>query len=118
MLNELEHRSGRRDRKMIRKNAFQPDSRILAAFTAMVLIGGTNFVAVRLSDRGLAPLYGAGLRFLGAAVLLYMFLIVRRIALPTREQLKGTLLYGALGFAASYAFAYRSEERRVGKECR
>jgi len=91
---------------MIRKNAFQPDSRILAAFTAMVLIGGTNFVAVRLSDRGLAPLYGAGLRFLGAAVLLYVFLIVRRIALPTREQLKGTLLYGALGFAASYAFAY------------
>ena len=39
-------------------------------------------------------------------MLLYVFLIVRRIALPTREQLKGTLLYGALGFAASYAFAY------------
>ena len=62
---------------MIRENAFQPDSRILAAFTAMVLIGGTNFVAVRLSDRGLAPLYGAGLRFVGAAVLLCIFLVVR-----------------------------------------
>jgi len=91
---------------MIRENANRPDSRILAAFSAMVLIGGTNFVAVRLSDRGLAPLYGAGVRFLGAAVLLYVFLAWRRIPLPTREQLKGTLLYGVLGFAASYACAY------------
>src|SRR5438093_12084251 len=105
MLNELEHRSGRRDRTMIRKNAFQQDSRVLAAFTAMVFIGGTNFVAVRLSDRGLAPLYGAGIRFLGAAVLLYLYVALRGIALPTRAQLKGTLLYGVLGFAASYAFA-------------
>jgi drug/metabolite transporter (DMT)-like permease len=91
---------------MIRENANRPDSRILVAFSAMVLIGGMNFVAVRLSDRGLAPLYGAGVRFLGAAVLLYVFLAWRRIALPAREQLKGTLLYGVLGFAASYACAY------------
>ncbi len=91
---------------MFRESAYRPDSKILAAFTAMVFIGGTNFVAVRLSDRGLAPLYGAGLRFVGAAVLLCIFLVVRHIAPPTREQLKGTLLYGALGFGASYAFAY------------
>src|SRR5438876_3751299 len=90
---------------MIRET-FQQDSRVLAAFTAMVFIGGTNFVAVRLSDRGLAPLYGAGIRFLGAAVLLYLYVALRGIALPTRAQLKGTLLYGVLGFAASYAFAY------------
>jgi drug/metabolite transporter (DMT)-like permease len=61
---------------------------------------------VRLSDRGLAPLYGAGLRFLGAAALLFIVMRWRRIALPKREQLKGTLLYGGLGFAASYAFGY------------
>lgn len=91
---------------MIRENAYQPDSRILAAFAAMVFIGGANFVAVRLSDRGLAPMYGAGLRFLGAAVLLFVFVALRRIALPTREQLKGALLYGIFGFAASYACAY------------
>ncbi|GAC1643739.1 MAG: EamA family transporter [Candidatus Dormibacteraceae bacterium] len=91
---------------MFRENAYRPDSKVLAAFTAMVLIGGANYVAVRLSDRGLAPLYGAGVRFLGASVLLCVFLAWRRIALPTREQLKGTLLYGFLGFAASYACAY------------
>src|SRR5437870_13106648 len=91
---------------MFRESAYRPDSKILAAFTAMGPIGGANLVTVRLSDRGLAPLYGAGLRYVGAAVLLCIFLVVRHIAPPTREQLKGTLLYGALGFGASYAFAY------------
>jgi drug/metabolite transporter (DMT)-like permease len=82
------------------------DSRVLAAFIAMVLIGGNNVVAVRISDRGLAPFYGAGLRFVAAALILFALLAMRRIPLPTRAQLKGTLLYGFLGFAVSYAFAY------------
>ena len=82
------------------------DTRVLAAFIAMVLIGGNNVVAVRLSDRGLAPFFGAGLRFVSAAVLLSVLLAIRHIALPTRAQLMGTLLYGFLGFGASYAFAY------------
>ena len=72
----------------------------------MVFLGGANFVAVRLSDRGLAPLYGAGLRFSAAGALLWLVMAAWRISLPTRTQLKGTLLYGLLGFAASYAFAY------------
>jgi drug/metabolite transporter (DMT)-like permease len=82
------------------------DSRTLAAFGAMVVIGGMNVVAVRLSDRGLAPFFGAGIRFLLAAVLLYVLISFRRIPLPTRAQLKGTLLYGLFGFGVSYAFAY------------
>jgi drug/metabolite transporter (DMT)-like permease len=82
------------------------DSKTLLAFAAMILFGGNNVVAVRLSDRGLAPFYGAGVRFVTAAILLSAFLAYRRIALPSREQLKGTLLYGFLGFGVSYAFAY------------
>jgi drug/metabolite transporter (DMT)-like permease len=83
-----------------------PEGKVLAGFAAMVLVGGMNFVAVRLSNRGLAPFYGAGLRFAVAAVLLLAFVAIRGIALPTRTELKGTLLYGILGFAVSYAFAY------------
>ncbi len=84
----------------------QLDNRTLAAFGAMVVIGGMNVVAVRLSDRGLDPFFGAGLRFLLAAVLLYVLISSRRIPMPTRAQLKGTLLYGLFGFGVSYAFAY------------
>lgn len=83
-----------------------PDAKTLGAFGIIVLIGGLNFVAVRFSNRGLDPIYGAGLRFLIASILLFAFVAMRRIPLPTRTQLKGTLLYGVLGFAVSYAFAY------------
>jgi drug/metabolite transporter (DMT)-like permease len=72
----------------------------------MVLIGGNNAVAVRLADRGMDPFFGAGVRFMSAAVILYALLALRHVALPTRAQLKGTLLYGFFGFGLSYAFAY------------
>src|SRR2546422_2437875 len=103
---QLANRPGRRIEKMEPTRWQQLDNRTLAAFGAMVVIGGMNFVAVRLSDRGLAPFFGAGLRFVLAAVLLYALVASRRIPLPTRGQLKGTLLYGLLGFGVSYAFAY------------
>lgn len=91
----------------IQRAAQRPgDATTLVAFTVMVLISGLNFPAVRLSNRELAPFLGSGLRFVGAAVLLYMFLALARIPMPSRKQLKGTLLYGLIGFAASYAFAY------------
>lgn len=91
---------------MIRENASRRDVRFWAAFAVMVLIAGLNFPAVRFSNRELAPFYGAGIRFLAAALLFYAFVVWRGIALPTREQMKGTVLYGVLNFAASYAFAY------------
>ena len=45
-----------------------PDRLALAAFLGAVVIGGSNFVAIRYSNRELDPLWGAGLRFAGAAV--------------------------------------------------
>jgi hypothetical protein len=40
-----------------------------AAFAGTVLIGGSNFVAVKFSNLELAPLYGAAVRFTAAAVI-------------------------------------------------
>jgi hypothetical protein len=40
-----------------------PDGVTLAAFTALVVVGGGNFLAVRLSNLELPPFWGAGLRF-------------------------------------------------------
>ena len=45
-----------------------PDRLALAAFAGAVAIGGSNFVAIRFSNRELDPLWGAGLRFALAAV--------------------------------------------------
>lgn len=83
-----------------------PDRITLAAFSAAVLIGGTNFVAVRYSNRELEPLFGAGLRFGAAALLFLGFMAVRRIGLPRGRELAVAAGYGVLAFTISYAAAY------------
>lgn len=78
----------------------------LAAFAAAVVIGGLNFVAVRFSNAELPPFWGAALRFAAASLLLFGAVALFRVSLPRGRALVGVLLYGLLGFAASYAFAY------------
>jgi drug/metabolite transporter (DMT)-like permease len=84
----------------------RPSTAVLAVFVAVVLIGGTNFVAVRFSNRELAPFWGAGFRFALAGALLVGFARWRRIPLPIGSALPGVALLGVLNFGVSYAFAY------------
>lgn len=84
----------------------QRDPRVLLVFLTVVLVGGGNFVAVRFSNRELAPFWGAGLRFALAAVLLLALARAAGWPLPRGRALQGALLYGVLGFGASYAFLY------------
>lgn len=78
----------------------------LAGFGVVVLLAGSNLVVVRLSNRELPPFFGAGIRFLPASVLLFGWVLARRLPLPSRRELPGTLLFGLLFFAGFFAFAY------------
>ena len=84
----------------------KPDSMILGAFTLAVIIGGANFVAVRFSNRELAPFWGAGLRFGLAAILFILISVGLRLSWPRGRRLALTALYGALAFAVPYALMY------------
>ena len=84
----------------------RPDALVLLAFVAVVLIGGSNFVAVRFSNRELPPFWGAGLRFAIAAALLLAFAAWRRVPLPLGRALPGVLFFGVLNFGVTYALAY------------
>jgi len=79
---------------------------VLAALAGVVVIGGSNFVAVRFSNYELPPFWGAGVRFFAAALLLFPIVALRRIDLPRGRALTGAIIYGVLNFGASYAFAY------------
>lgn len=83
----------------------------LAAFLSVVLIGGTNFVAVRFSNRELPPFWGATIRFALAALLLFAIVIAQRLPFPRGRGLLGAIVYGALGFGASYALGYWALQR-------
>lgn len=82
------------------------DPVVLAAFLLTVLVGGTNFVAVRFSNRELDPFWGAGLRFALAATLLLGLVAAQRIPLPRRDALPITALYGVLTFGLVYGLLY------------
>src|SRR5688572_28445507 len=82
------------------------DSATIAAYAAMTLIAGSNFVAVRFSNQELQPFWGATLRFAVACALFFGVMRLRRAALPRGRALAGVAIYGALGFGAFYALLY------------
>jgi drug/metabolite transporter (DMT)-like permease len=82
------------------------DRRILLAFAGVVLLAGSNIVAVRFSNRELDPFWGAGLRFLGASVILWALVARGRYPLPRGRALGGAVVYGVLSFLIAYAFFY------------
>src|SRR6186713_3725280 len=83
-----------------------PDRLALSAFVGAVVIGGSNFVAVRYSNRELDPLWGAGLRFALAAVIFGVLCAVFRVGIPRGRTLGLIVVYGLLGFGAAYGFMY------------
>jgi drug/metabolite transporter (DMT)-like permease len=78
----------------------------LAAYAVMVVIAGSNFVAVRFSNEELPPFWGATLRFAVACALFFGVMRWRRAKMPRGRALIGVAIYGALGFGASYALLY------------
>jgi drug/metabolite transporter (DMT)-like permease len=82
------------------------DATALAAFIVGTALAGGNAVGVRVSNRELDPLWGAGLRFLLAACLLGAVMAVMGLTLPRGRALLGVLLYGILIFGGAFSFTY------------
>lgn len=82
------------------------DWKIYAAFVAVVILGGSNAVAVRFSNFELPPFWGATLRFASAALIFWVIVLIRRIEMPRGRTLMGILIYGSLTIGISYAFIY------------
>jgi drug/metabolite transporter (DMT)-like permease len=82
-------------------------SRLVAlAFVAETLLAGANGVAIRFSNRELAPIWGAGLRFALAGILIVGVMLVLRLALPRGRSLLGAMLFGLIQFAGAFGFFY------------
>ena len=84
----------------------RPDRLTLGAFATVALIGGGNAIAVKQSVGELAPFWSGGARFLAAGLILAVFVILTRRALPAGRSLAGALAYGGIGFFGSFAFMY------------
>lgn len=83
-----------------------PQPMTLAAFVGAVVLGGSNFLAVRVSNMELAPFWGAGLRFSLAGLVFVIVAAAMRLQWPRGRQLALTAFYGVFSFALSYALMY------------
>jgi drug/metabolite transporter (DMT)-like permease len=82
------------------------DAATVIAFLAVVVLGGSNAVAVRFSNFELPPFWGAAIRFAAAALIFWAAVLLRRIKIPKGRALYGALIYGALTIGIPYAFLY------------
>jgi drug/metabolite transporter (DMT)-like permease len=88
--------------------ARSPDVATLALFGVAVALGAGNFLAVRLSNLGLPPFFGAGLRFALAAMIFAALCLRWRLPWPGARDLRTMLLFGVTGIAGFYALMYWS----------
>lgn len=82
------------------------DRLVTLAFVAETLFAGANGVAIRFSNRELAPVWGAGLRFVLAAILIVSVMLTLGLSLPRGSALFGSMLFGLFQFAGAFGFAY------------
>ena len=84
----------------------RPDRSTLFAFGFLVLIGGSNAVAIRLSNQELPPFWGATIRFAVAALILWIIVIARHIEVPKGRALTGVLIFGLMSSGLNFALLY------------
>lgn len=87
-------------------HAGAPSAGTVAAFLGVILVGGSNAVAIRVGNVELAPFWGATLRFLAAGLMLMAAMRLMRVAWPRGRALSGAALFGVLNFGLGYAFLY------------
>jgi len=75
-----------------------------ALMVALCALWGANFVAIKVGNKGFPPIFAAGLRSVGATVLVGMWMVLRRGSLRAPRRL---LMHGAVvGFLFSLEFLF------------
>jgi len=78
-----------------------PERNVLVSFLLFILVAGGASVAIRITYGELAPFWSATARFLIGALVFWILVAVRKLALPKGRALLGAIVFGALtvGFA-------------------
>ena len=100
------HIGGAVRRHIGREVAITPVRAPCGNLAGVVVLAGSNIVAVRFSNRELEPFWGAGIRFVVASLILWVLVARGRYPLPRGRALAGAVIYGVLSFLLAYAFFY------------
>jgi len=84
---------------------------VLAAFSAIYIVWGCSFLAIRVGLETIPPFLLAAIRFTTAGALLYLWTRRKGIATPLRHEWRSATLLGAILFLASYGLLFWAEQR-------
>jgi drug/metabolite transporter (DMT)-like permease len=70
--------------------------KIALAFSAIYVIWGTTYLAIRIAIETIPPFLMAGTRFLIAGSLVFIFLLIKGVPLPRRFHWRSAVIVGAL----------------------
>ncbi len=83
-------------------------SRFLLLYAFICLIWGSTWIVIQIGeDAALPPFLGAALRMMVASVVLWGWVLIRKIPMPpTTQAWRAALINGVLGSAGSYGVVY------------
>lgn len=79
------------------------------AFVGCCLIWGSTFLAIRIGNEAVAPIWAATLRLALAAPLLAALVVATRQRFPRGPALRGALLFGTFNFGVNLSLLYWGE---------
>jgi drug/metabolite transporter (DMT)-like permease len=82
------------------------DNKSLIAFVLVVLLGGSNSVAIRFSNLELAPFWGAFLRLMPAALIYWAIFFERKMSMPTFKDSAVIAINGFVSTGIGFALLY------------
>src|SRR5467141_654683 len=83
---------------------------VALAFFAIYIIWGSTYLAIRYAVETIPPLYTAGFRHLVAGSILLLWCFWKKLR-PTREQLRASVIIGALFFLGGHGALHWAEQR-------
>lgn len=83
-----------------------PDNKVLTAFILVILLGGSNSVAIRFSNQELAPFWGAFLRLMPAALIYWAIFFGRKMSMPTFKDSAVIAINGFISTGMGFALLY------------
>src|SRR6266568_4850689 len=85
--------------------------KVLLAFAIIYFVWGSTFLAIRVGVREVPPFLLAGMRFLVAGIVLYVWMRVRGTPSPTTREWGAASLLAILIFVFDYGLLFWAERR-------
>src|SRR5436309_12047740 len=85
--------------------------KVLLAFAIIYFVWGSTFLAIRVGVREVPPFLLAGMRFLVAGVVLYIWMRAKGTPSPTRREWTAATLLATLIFVFDYGLLFWAERR-------